>query len=370
MIRSNPELTTAWQASLEPAVCEYCDWRFLLPAGSPGQRCPHCFRRELTPLEAATELTPYPHPPELVLPFTLQEGQIADAFERFSKGIPFAPRDLKPAALQRRMRQVYLPQWLVDAEVTAQLKAEMGYDYQVVSHQEYYAGNRWNSREVRETRIRWKIRLGQLKRTYHNIPVPALEEEDDLLRRVGNFQQGKAQRYDPSLLDRCFVHLPDRPPDDAWPEAVTRFREAATRESMQAAGAQHVRDFQWSARYAKQEWTQLLRPLVTSYYLDDEGQPHRVWLHGRSGRLFGERRASMKRAQRVSLFMGATGAVFFALALLIGLISLAVPPALILALILALVGFALIAGAIIPPLVAWNFNRQQSATRLNDPPAR
>ena len=354
-------LDAAWQAHLEPAVCEICDWRFLLPAGSPVQRCPHCFQADLALLDAKTDLAPFPHPPELLLPFTVAAGQVTEAIERFGKGIPFAPRDLAATSLLRRLRRVYLPMWLVDAQVQAQFQAEAGYDYEVVSHQERYTSDRWQTHEVKETRIRWEARLGRLQRAYQNIPAPALEEEKILLDRLGGYELGEAEEYQPLALSQSFVHLPDRLPADAWAEAEGAFRGAAIRESMQAAEAQHIRDFQWSAQFEDKHWTQLLRPLYTTYYLDDEEKPRTVWVHGRTGQLYGQRRASMRRAQRVALFIGIAGAAFFLLALIMGLIGLALPALFVVAVVMAAVGFVLVAGALVPPLIAWNFNRQARA---------
>ena len=84
-----------------------------------------------------------------------------------------------------------VPVWLVDGEVQAEWRAEAGYHYQVVSHQDRYEDRRggWSSREVKETRTRWEPRLGRLKRAYQNLRAPALEEQaPGRLRRHGEPQ--------------------------------------------------------------------------------------------------------------------------------------------------------------------------------------
>ena len=46
-----PDLDAMWGVTLTPAICEVCDWRYLLPSQMPTQQCPHCFKAELVPLE-------------------------------------------------------------------------------------------------------------------------------------------------------------------------------------------------------------------------------------------------------------------------------------------------------------------------------
>ena len=50
-------------------------------------------------------------------------------------------------------------------------------------------------------------------------------------------------------------------------------------------------------------WTLLLLPLLSAYYLDDEGAPQAVYINGQNGTISGVRRSSMKRAQRASLWI-------------------------------------------------------------------
>ena len=356
------DLQQDWGARLVPVVCEQCDWRYLLPAGSPAQLCPNCFQQELAGLDPAGELEPYPYPPELVLPFTLDEEKLAQAVVQFARNIPFAPKDLNPALLKQRLRRVYVPAWLVDAQVTAQFQAEVGFDYQAVSHREKYAGSSWQTQEVQETRIRWEPRVGRLQRPYQNVPAPALEVESRLQRRLGEFDQARAVAYEPVLLGQTFVHLPNRQPADAWSEALPGFQARAAEECRLAAEAQHIRDFRWSAAFAGQNWAQWLRPVYSTFYLDDEGRPRPVLVHGQSGRIDGERRASRRRAQTAAMWIGGFGVGLFVLAVLLGLAAYSLSSSLLalLAVLMVVLAFVLVAGALIPPLVVWRFNRRQA----------
>jgi hypothetical protein len=136
-------------------------------------------------------------------------------------------------------------------------------------------------------------------------------------------------------------------------------RATAAEECRRAACADHLRDFRWSPEYRNLNWTQLLLPACTTYYLDDDRNPQPVLIHGRSGQTSGSRRASMKRAQRVSLIMAAAAIVIAILSLVV-MVAPFVPPDLS---PVATIGIAvaLVIGlfAILPIVIVWRFNRSQ-----------
>ncbi|MCI0393660.1 MAG: hypothetical protein L0332_27650 [Chloroflexi bacterium] len=347
-----------WRAWLEAFVCEQCDWSYLLPPGSPAQRCPNCFQTMLAPLEGDLSKVAYNRPPELVIPARLPPELLQQRLHDFTRGIPFAPRDLTAANLHGRMRQGYLPLWLVDGDVGALWQAEAGFNYQVVSHQDRYAQGGWASQEVKEARIRWEPRLGRLARRYHNLPAPALEEEASLARRLGAYQLPAAVAYEPSLLSESFVRLPNRPPDNAWPDAIPSFQATAAQECQQAAGADHWREFRWSPEYGNLNWTQLLRPVYTTYYLADAGRPVVVLINGQTGQVSGPRRASMKRARWATLLILGLAVVIAVFSLLLALVSILEPrlltasgAGLVLAMAIGLLAF-------LPLIIAWQFNHR------------
>lgn len=363
-LQPNQTLDTTWGLALEAVVCEQCDWSYLLPEGSLPQRCPHCFLGELTRIESDLQELPYTRPPELLLPFGFGPDRLAQPIENFARGIPFAPADLKPQNLQARLRRIYLPMWLVDAEVQAVWQAEAGFDYEVVSHQDRFDQNRggWSSQQIKEGRIRWEPRLGRLKRTYNNVTVPALDEDSWLRKALGDFKLQAAAAYRAEAVQGV-VRLPNRTPQDAWSDATPAFQAAATEECRLAAGANHIRQFRWQAQYHNQNWTLLLLPVYTTFYLDDERQPQQVLIHGQSGRIHGKRRASLQRAQTAALTTLAVAVVFFLLSLVLTALGVAIPPLLVIGgiglVVALLVGF----GALIPLIMVWQFNRSQPQDR-------
>jgi hypothetical protein len=293
------------------------------------------------------------------LSFTLSEAQLHQQLRAFADSVWFAPPDLTPQNLITRVQRLYLPMWLVDGEVEAIWQAEAGFDYQAVSHHDKYNDNQggWSSQQVTETRIRWEPRLGRLKRTYQNRAAPSLEEEAQLRAQLGPYNREKAQPYQPQALAGTIVRLPNRSPDDAWPDVVPAFQAAAAEECRQAAQAAHIRQFRWTATYQNLNWTLLLLPAYITYYLNDEQVACPVLLHGQSGQLSGRRYGSMKRAKQTGLLIASGAVVLFGLSLLLALFSVLLPPLFLLAGIGLMAAFVIGALALLPILIVWQAKR-------------
>lgn len=359
-----PEKAT-WESALDPMACSVCGQSFLALPSNASQTCPLCYTGILNPLPEGLNGLPYPYPPELLLPFNSQ-APIAGELERFAHGVPFAPPGLNFTTLKARLRQVFLPVWLVDTQVQGQWQAEAGFNYEVVSHQDQFNETRggWSSRQVTETRVRWEPRLGQLTRMYENVPAAALEENARVLKTLGDYKREQAVTYQPGQAGPAFIRLPNRDPEDAWGDAIPAIQSRAAEECRQAAGADHIRQFSWQPQYNGQNWTLMLCPLYTSYYQDDEGRLQPVIIHGQTGRLYGARRASMRRAQRAALVLLVAALVIFLLSLALTVVGVAAPP------LLAGGGFGLVLAllvglsALVPVATVWGFNRQQPAVTL------
>ncbi len=351
-----------WEATRVPVICNECDWRYLALSDQIPDRCPHCAAESLEVLEPGEADFPYAASPELVVPFTIPEVTISQRIQTFSDGIPLPPVDLDPSTLIERLRPMYFPVWLVDSDVQAQWQAEVGFDYQVVSHQDRYADSAgWQTNEVRETRVRWEPRVGHLSRHYDNVAAPALNTHQAVQRVLGSHDVASAQRSGSVSLGGVLVRAPDRAPDEAWSEATMGLRQRASQECRTAADADHLRSYRWSPTCTDIRWTLLLLPIYATYYLDDEDIPRQILVNGQTGQLTGVRRASPERAHRRSLTIGIIALVLFTLSLILGLVGmLIVPPLVVVAVLGALLSIMVGIAAIVPTARVTLFNRRQS----------
>lgn len=339
------------QQATAVAVCEQCDWTF---TGTGAALCPHCYRANLTPLAAADR--PAVPEPELIIPFTVTAADVEPHLAAFARSVPFAPPDLRPETLQQRLQPVFMPAWLVDSDVRALWQAEVGFDYRVVSHQEQYENGGWHTRELEETKVRWEQRVGRLQRHYDNVMAPALEEHQIVAQRLGDFSVADAAPYDPEAADDALLRLPNRDTADAWPDAQLRVQQIAQEECRRASEAQHIRQFRWQAQYDAAQWTQLLLPIYSTCYYDDEQRPRPLLIHGRSGRIAGVKRASMQRAKTYTRNLALLALACFLLTL--GLIAYRSPLGVVTGVLTLFLG----AAALYPIIRVAQFNQRQRVT--------
>ncbi len=303
-----------WGANFTLASCPNCDTAYLIPDQQQRVACPHCGASDLVRMNAADDRPVYTHSPEQLVPFSVTEEKISKALHAFTKSIWIKPQDLKPKKLNGRLQKIYLPLWLVDADVQAQWQAEVGYNYEIVSHREQYKEDKWQTQRIKEGKIRWEPRVGTLNRRYDNKVGPALEEHNAYAQKLGRFRTDAAQEYTETAVKDALIRLPNRSPEDAWSSAQNGFRIAAQEECQQATSADHIREFKWKSTFQNQHWTQMLLPIYSTHYLDDDKNTQMIFLHGQTGALFGSKRASMKKAKKYAAFI-------FAFAIIIGLLS-------------------------------------------------
>lgn len=302
-------------------VCEHCDWGFVVPPRATLPVCPHCRQTILTPVD---QLAPGAlAASELVASFSVADVDLGRGLQRFASGFAFVPNDLTAGNLRSRLVRVYVPRWLVDCDVQAEWRADAGFNYQVVSHEDNYseAGKRWESREVRESRVRWEPRAGRLARSYENVVAPAIEEDDALRQRLGDFDLTFASPVDGEALNDALLRTANRTTEDAWTDAVPAIRQRAMAECRNACRANHIREFAWQPQFAGQHWTQLLLPLYATYYHDEQDTVHPVFVHGQTGKAYGRRQAAFRPARNLSLGLGAAAVMLLFASLLLVLLS-------------------------------------------------
>ncbi len=227
---SESTYASGWGAPRLPLICNRCDWRYVVPGDAVPTACPHCASPEIETLVPGTAQFPYVAPPELVVPFAAGAEVVSRQLAAFAEEIPFPPESLSAEALAGRMQRLFVPMWLVDTEAESLWQAEVGFDYEVVSHRERYVdGGGWQTQEVRVNRVRWEPRVGRLARHYDNIAAPALTSHQALERVLGGYDLRAAVRYDPAALADALVRVPDRAPDAAWPDAQVGGAPACSR---------------------------------------------------------------------------------------------------------------------------------------------
>ena len=351
---------TLWHTDRGPAGCVHCRRVYLVPPDYRGTICPICRKGAL----AAQPVIMRSAKPERVLPFQVAKPDLLPIYQQFVSGVWIKPVDFNPETLLKNTRPIFWPQWLVDSDISGQWQMEAGFDYQVESAKEVFAGGRWQSRKQIETRVRWELRVGALSTHVDNVVTPALEEHKNRQVMTGTYRLDRGTDFDPYLLGGAFVELPDVPPEDAWPLARPHFDQALAETCRKAAGAQHFRNFSMKANFENQNWTEFLLPLYTTYYTDDEGNPQVLVVNGETGAIRGPRLASRQRGSHIAGIIAAVAGGLFLLALIGLLLTMIIPWVWIFVGFFSVLGFAAVILAIVTAVWPGQWNRNQAGPRI------
>lgn len=351
---------SVWGVSLKVAGCLKCGQAFLVDESRLGQYCPHCAQGILQTQPARLRA----EPPELLIPFRKNRQEISAILQKFIRPVRLRCPDFTFENLIQRVTPVYWPMWLVDADINGDWRAEVGYDYQVKSSQESYRAGGWQSRDILETRVRWEPRLGYLERHFDNVVSPALTAHSSLVRNLGSYRREEAVPYQAEQTANAVLQIPDSLPENSWPQAQTRLENHAAQDCQQAAGGQHIRNFQVNPTYSSLNWTQLLQPMYVSYYTDDEGQPHLVWINGQSGSIAGKRLASQKAGWKWAAILAGVALILFLLGLGSFAASPILPPLILAGVFFMILAFCNAVAAIFPVVWPWQWNRQQAERKI------
>ncbi len=345
-----------WGSPLKPAGCPQCKQVFLVAERQIGLTCPNCAGAPL----AAQPAVLRPEPPELLIPFQKTSNALQPVFQNFVKAVWLRPDDFNEQALLQRCIPLFAPVWLVDANLAGSWEVEVGYDYQVKSSRDAYQGGRWVSQEVVENRVRYEPRAGTLERRYDNAAVAALSGHTHLIDHIGDYNYKQAKRFERAQLGEALLQLPDLSPESAWPAARDRLDRRAVDDCVKASGAKHLRDSAVQFSYTRLNWTQMLLPLYTSYYRDDNGQTHTILVNGQTGQIGGVRMASQRKGWRMAAISAGISVLLFLLSMLFFALGSAANRLSGIAAFLVLAALGAVLFAVFPAVWPWQWNRRQT----------
>lgn len=320
-----------WVDGLILAGCGSCHLVSLMPESQVDSRCFHCGADQVEPIDPTADVSSHLAPPELIVPQRLDGSKAAFRLKTWGKRFWLRPGDAAHAALVNRLRFVYVPIWLMDSVVDATWQAEAGFDYQVESHREAFASGRWRSEKVERTRQDWEPRTGRMNLQFDNVPAEAIEREmtfSRLIRRpiIGLKTVEDAQPYSGDALGRATICLPTRIPQDAVNDLAPLLMELAKNKVQAACRADHVRKFEWAPSLTEQNWTKMLYPLWSTWYLDDDERPRLIFINGLTGHGLAERVPSMKRAWLFSSFFIVLASIILAIGIILGIAAGSLSP--------------------------------------------
>lgn len=290
-------------------ACPACQRAYSLPAHWQGIACPFCQQAALSPVQGSVQSPTI----ELIVPPGLDITRLQSQLRQFAKGVPFAVSYFNADHLAQRLLLVYWPIWLADATLKGEWDASFGYDYQVKSAREQMGGGSWTSQTVIKTRVNDEPRKGFIDRHYDNVLAPALSTHAQRLSQLGEYDLHAVHPWQPTDTAQIAIQQGQLSPSEVEAPVKQDLTKLASLDCREASDAQHTKSFTFYGEFSDMHWTQGLLPVFTSFYEDEQGQRQVVAINGQTGKVYGRRMASMKKAWLL------TG-ILFALSLILMLV--------------------------------------------------
>jgi hypothetical protein len=197
----------------------------------------------------------------------------------------FHPDELAVSSVVNRFNGIYLPFWTFDARVTAQWKAQVGYQ-KTVRH--YNASQkRWETR----TKIEWRWENGTVSLNIDDFLVIGSDQKrisHTILNRIRSYSMNDLVSYQPDFLAGWQAQAYETTLMDAWEIGKNAIREKAKEACYQDIPTQHVRNFSMTADFADESWRYILLPVyLASYKYQD--QTFQIMVNGQNGIVAGQK---------------------------------------------------------------------------------
>jgi uncharacterized Zn finger protein (UPF0148 family) len=277
------------QPRMEPAKpqihCDECGAGFQFEASVHAGECPFCG----TPIVTATAQTK-PIPPKSLLPFKIEESSARQQFQRWIKGLWFAPNAVKKyARSDAKLTGVYLPYWTFDSDTVTDYIGERGDVYYVEQPVQVMRNNRMVTEIRRVPQIHWTPVSGRVSRFFDDVLIGA---SNSLPRKILDALQPwdleQLIPYDEHYLSGFRSEYYQVELNEGFDYAKQVMDSVIYRDIVLAIGGDHQRIHQVKTRHNATTYKHCLLP-VWSAAFRYQNKPYRFVINGRTGEVQGER---------------------------------------------------------------------------------
>lgn len=251
--------------------CSYCGAEVVTTQETAATFCVYCQR----PVILANNLSGEFHP-DWVLPFKNTKQDALDAYKKYIKGKPFLPKDFIREETLQKITGVYIPFWLVDADIGFYVSGE-GDRVTTWSDQNY----RYTKTDTYQVNRRGSI-------SFKNVPSDASQKTDDrIMESIEPFDFRQMVPFKMPYLSGFLAEKYDVPLEQVLPKINNRCYSTTHNNIASTLTGYH------SVRKAVDETTitgstskYVLLP-VWLMYTQYKGQSYIFAMNGQSGKLVG-----------------------------------------------------------------------------------
>lgn len=285
--------------------CESCGANLLVEHGALAVTCAFCASNRVNVHPAPTEVLR----PRFLIPFKLKAADVRTRAKEWLGRGWYHPAELSQTAVVDKFRGIYLPFWTFDARISANWRAEVGYERQ----ERYYdhGDKEWKTR----TYIDWRWENGHVEVMFDDLTVTGSARlSRRILDRLYPFNLNDLVAYSPDFLAGWQAQAYEVNLNDAWEDGRRQMREQAKEACYADIPTHHVRNFGMTADFADEEWRYVLLPVYLAVYRFQD-HIYQVMVNGQTGTVAGQKPVAW---WKIWLVIG----LLFSPGLCLGLVSL------------------------------------------------
>lgn len=197
--------------------CESCGGEVMADGSTAASQCPYCDAPVIMMGQLSGQLKP-----DFVIPFQLNKEQAKAALAKHMEGKPLLPKVFKSQNHIDEIKGVYVPVWLYEADVNAQIQFK-------ATKVRRWSDSNYN---YKETSYYSCPRAGQIG--FEHVPVDGSEKMDDtLMESLEPFDFSKAVNFQTAYLSGYLADKYDVDAETSAGRANDRIRQG-TRDSFQS----------------------------------------------------------------------------------------------------------------------------------------
>jgi DNA-directed RNA polymerase subunit RPC12/RpoP len=280
------ELSKPLTEPAKPLIhCDECGAGFQFEASVHAGECPFCG----TPI-VTTSAQIKPVQPKSLLPFKIEEFSARQQFQRWIKGLWFAPNAVKKyARSDTKLTGVYLPYWTFDSDTVTDYVGERGDVYYVDRAVQVLRGNQMVTEIRKVPQIQWTPVSGQVSRFFDDVLIGASKSlPRKILDALQPWDLEQLIPYDEHYLSGFRSEYYQVELGEGFDYAKQVMDSLIYRDIAFDIGGDHQRIHQARTRHGGTTYKHCLLPVWSAAFRYKD-KPYRFVINGRTGQVQGER---------------------------------------------------------------------------------
>jgi len=269
----------------ERVQCRNCAAETTLPPDVVSGSCPFCGSNLVITTQCKRLIKP-----RSLLPFGITQRQAFESFQKWIKGLWFAPNALKTyAESEGKLTGVYVPFWTYDCRTVSYYTGQRGDDYWETERYTAMENGRSVSKTRRVKHTRWHSVSGTVWESFDDVLVPASDSlPDDCLRKLEPWDLDRLVPFADEFLSGFRAESYRVSLEGGFSKAKETMDEAIRGSIRRDIGGDHQRIHTVRTQYDGVTFKHLLLPVWLSAYRFKE-KVFRFLVNARTGEVQGER---------------------------------------------------------------------------------